>query len=773
MLQRYSMEYGTGHTRMVDKKRKFRKPQADPLIDIERNRCIMCTRCVRFCDEVGGEHVMGVFARGSDNYIGTFGQGPVSNLFSGNVIDLCPVGCLTSKPFRFRARVWELTQTQSTGVFDASGPKVTHWTRNGKLHRTTPPSRKYHDTYTVNEDTEEFIDNITRFGSDFSKHASRWDDPRVRFGQSLLPAAFPEAIRAAAVGLAAVKLEHGAQSIGVLVSPRATMEEGYLATKLARLAIGTDSIDWRSSFRSADHAAAADFALSRGDGDLSSPFDALLLVNGDYQHSVPTLALHLKERARILELPIIQVGHYHDPFFAQHARLSFHTKPGDTAKALAIMQALVVGGGDQSPRLAEFARLTGSTTTAVQQLVDILKGAKRGLVVQSLEDCNGRFLADEARGAIALRQALEGTWTYLPTARDRNAVGLRLVGAQPGLLPGDEGAVARAWRSSHLAVNDGLPAPSFIEAIEDGRIRGLVCIGADALSNFGDDDRTVRALSRLQFLVLTDLFDSPFAQKAHVFIGSASNLEREGTYCDIQGNLARLVQAEQPFGGAHADWETLAALIRALGVETGTKYASVQDVFDEMIHLLAPGFQGSFRGLELPGPANDHSVQDPGGARRMTPEYNPGDFRSDGAHFRFQSGEVIAIESIGAQSPGFEGEGLILTWSTNVRGADYHLERASIAHLLRTAPYAEFNLADAARLGIEENQLVAITLPDGTSWEAAARVRPGGPSAGSVHVPASAIGVDLRTLAANVRVRVEPLAERGAEQELIPAAVTN
>ncbi len=372
-----------------------------------------------------------------------------------------------------------------------------------------------------------------------------------------------------------------------------------------------------------------------------------------------------------------------------------------------------------------------------------------------------------------MRQALEGAWRYLPTARDRNAVGLRLVGAQPGLLPGEEGAVARAWRSSHIAVNDGIPAPSLIEAIEDGRIKGLVCIGADALSNFGDDDRTVRALARLQFFVLTDLFDSPFAQKAHVFIGAASNLEREGTYCDIQGNLARLVAAEPPFGGAHADWETLAALIRALGVEVGARYASAQDVFDEMIRLLAPGFQGSFRGLELPGPANDHSVQDPGGARRMTPEYNPGDYRTDGAHFRFPIGEIISGETLAAPQHAFEGEGLILTFSTNVRGADYHLERASIAHLLRTQPYAEFNLADAARLGIEENQLVAISLPDGTSWEAAARVRLGGPSAGSIHVPSSAIGVDLRTLGATVRVRVEPLAERGAEQELIPAAVTN
>ena len=107
MLQRYSMEYGTGTTRVADVRRRFQKPQFDPLIDIERNRCIMCTRCVRFCDEVSGEHTLGVFGHGNRNYIGTFGNGPVSDPFSGNVIDLCPVGCLTSKPFRFQARGWD------------------------------------------------------------------------------------------------------------------------------------------------------------------------------------------------------------------------------------------------------------------------------------------------------------------------------------------------------------------------------------------------------------------------------------------------------------------------------------------------------------------------------------------------------------------------------------------------------------------------------------------------------------------------------------------
>ena len=116
-LQKYAMDYGLDAARATHRRRRFPKPDFDPLIDIERNRCILCSRCVRFCDHVAGEHLMGVFARGDRDYIGTHDDGPVANILSGNVIDLCPVGALTAKSFRFKARSWELYQCKTTCVF--------------------------------------------------------------------------------------------------------------------------------------------------------------------------------------------------------------------------------------------------------------------------------------------------------------------------------------------------------------------------------------------------------------------------------------------------------------------------------------------------------------------------------------------------------------------------------------------------------------------------------------------------------------------------------
>ncbi|MCC5877189.1 MAG: molybdopterin-dependent oxidoreductase [Candidatus Sumerlaeia bacterium] len=748
MLQRYSMEYGTPHTRMRDPKRKYLKPEADPLIDIERNRCIMCTRCVRFCDEVAGEHVMGVFARGSDNYIGTFGQGPVANILSGNVIDLCPVGCLTSKPFRFKARVWELLQTQSTSIWDASGSKVTHWTRNGRLYRTTPPSRKYHGVYTVNEDTEEFIDNITRFGSDFPSHENRWDESRVKFGENLLPAAFTEAVRRVATGLKKVADEHGPDSLAILVSPRSSMEEGYLAQKLARDVIGTENIDWRVSFQTAEAAEAAAQAFQHANGDLEDGFDAVVVLNGDYLHSVPAFAMRLKEHARLTGKPIVQIGHHHDAFLAPHSKYKFHCAPGSTAKALQLLSKGV--GGDTSV-VSELAKIFSTESSRVEALITLLKGVEgRGLVLQSLEDLNGLLLPNEVPAALAFVGALGGGWKYIPTLRDRNAFGLHAVGAQP-----KADAEGKSVNARQLA-----------DAIEDGTIKGLLVLGADALHHSPDRERLLASLGKLDFYAVSDLFDSDYTRIADVYLAAASHLEKDGTFCDVEGNLARLASTEGLVGGARPEWEMLTGIATIMGSDNFA-YETVEDVFKEMMSVIAPDFKGTFKKLLLAGPRNDNSIKDPGGARTHTKDYNPGDYRTDGAHFRW-TGEPVAIDDQTAAprsvpESGFDG--FLLTWGEHVQGDDYHLNHASIVELLQKAPYVELNPVDAVKLGAETGDRGTLDI-NGESYEVELKVCEG-PAPGVVYLPAGLGGIKLSGLTDTQAVKLEvvksnALAEAGA-----------
>jgi NADH-quinone oxidoreductase subunit G len=731
-LQRYSMEYGQGHSRMHDPKRKFKKPQLDPLIDIERNRCIMCTRCVRFSDEVAGEHVMGVFARGNDNYIGTFGHGPVSNILSGNVIDICPVGCLTSKPFRFKARPWELHQTQSTSIWDSSGAKVTYWMRGGHLYRTTPPSRKNHDRYTINEDTEEFIDNLTRFGSDFPFHEDRWDESRVRIGSTLLPGAFVEAVRQTAEGLSSVKETFGPESVAVVLSPRLTMEEGYLAGKFARTVLGNDNVDWRMSFLTSEAADATQLAMANADGDLENGFDAVIVLNGDYLHTVPVFASRVKEYARLNQKPVIMIGHHHDRFLGAIASQKFYCKPGETAKALKLVAQ--ARGGDESVK-QELKALFGCCDDRFAKLWDVIsRPMKKALVIQNLDDMNGRYLPEEVPAALALKNALGEGWKYLPTLRARNAFGFYAVGAQPGR--------ALAYGGEKPAVPAGISARDLVEKIEAGQIKAVLCLGADTFHSFADQGALLGALDKLEFFALSDLFGSTYAEKAHVFFAAASHLEKNGTMCDLEGNLARISAADEPIGGSRPEWELLTGLANMMGA-TNFNYESVEDVFKEMMGVIAPEFRGSFRGLMLAGPTNDVSVADPGGARRLSPEYNPGDYRVDGAHFRWTGQPVAAADVRESRASAAAPEGqFLVTWGKHTQGDDWHLNRSSIAKILQIGPYAEVNVMDAFRLDIEDHAK-AILRFDGLELEVELRVCQG-PAPGTLYLPSGLGGIDMR-----------------------------
>jgi NADH-quinone oxidoreductase subunit G len=711
-LQRYSMEYGTGHTRMADKKRKFIKPQADPLIDIERNRCIMCTRCVRFCDEVGGEHVMGVFDRGDGNYIGTFGQGPVSNIFSGNVIDLCPVGCLTNKPHRFRARPWELQQTQSTCDLCSAGCKVTHWTRNERHYRTTPPSRLNFDHFTINEDTEEFICNQGRFGSDYTQHESRLDQSHVRRVGRLMPTSFEDAVAAAADRLRETVKAHGPASVALLVSPRATLEEGLLARDLAREVIGTPHVDWRSAFRTPAIAQAVSLALDAADGDLEHDPDVIVVLSGRLAHQAPVLALRLQELARRYQKTIVQIGHYHDPYLAAHAAHRFHVAPGRTAEALAAL-ASALASGDATALAASL----GSAQADAASLLAVLKAAERGLLVHALEDLGGLYAPAEVPTAARLTRALGDNWGYLPVVRDRNAVGLHRLAVEPGV--------------------DGLAAPALPAAIADGSIKALAVFGADALAALPAQEALQASLASLDTLIVADHFDNPYNRHASVFLALAGNLERDGSYADIEGNLALLKAAHPCAGGSRSGIDVLTALGRALGAPSFGADNPAQ-AFRLVRGELAPESICELADLELEGSTNSAhyvNIRPRGGARTRSAEDNPGNYRTDGLHLRGK--RAVALPEVPARCEAPAGD-LLLTWGPHVSGRGYVTDRAGQADILLPKPFLEVARADAARLGLRDGQFAVLTV-SGQRAKVAIRLS-GAPAPGTAYMSAGVYG---------------------------------
>ncbi len=777
MLQRYSMEYGVGHSSMADKKRKFRKPQFDPLIDIERNRCIMCTRCVRFCDEIAGEHLMGVFGRGNDNYIGTFGAGPVSSLFSGNVIDLCPVGCLTSKPYRFKARPWELAQAQSTCLGCSAGCKTTYWTRNGRLYRVTPPTRKRFDEFTLNEDTVEYLCNVGRFASDAAESVSRLRSPLARFAGArgngaaaaaargeLKPTTWEKALAEAAQRLRATIQAHGPESAAVLISPRATLEEGWAAARLAREALGTPHVDWRTFAPDARAAAAVSAALGGADGDLGAAPDVILVLNGDPARQVPVTALKIKEMARLEGARLVLLGHHHDAWLARWASLAWLCPPGETAMAVEALAGAL--GKSAAPAPAAGASAAGAPAPGtfeefIQRLLALLAGARSGLIVYSLEDARGLYAVEETRAVARLKAALGGAWKAMPILSARNAVGLDAVGAQS-----DGGARGAG------AGKPGRSAPEILDAAAAGDVKALVIFGQDALAHAPDQKKVEAALEKVETLVVLDLLPGPATERACAALPLAAPWENDGTLADIEGNLARLAANERPAeeNGPRPGALALLDLARALGKPLGGA-ATIEDLYKEWKECVIPEAPLRFDDLRLEGPGwefpiREASVREPQGlARDASPVDNPGDYHPT-AQRRWNGDPARALAAAAAGPPppvvkpsGSDEEFFAIAWR-QILDPDPWLDASGAIAILRPAPWVEIHPADAAALGIEDGAQVALAFAGesegGAEKTFTARVC-AGPARGCLYLPAGQAG--MAAGAARARI-LKPVAAR-------------
>ena len=235
-LQELSIGYGEDHSEYRENKRVVKDKDIGPLISTEMTRCIHCTRCVRFGDEIAGLRELGATGRGENMRIGTYIEKAVTSEMSGNVIDLCPVGALTSKPFRFTARAWEMTPRPSVAPHDCIGSNVTVWTRGNQVMRVDPRENE-----SINE---VWISDRDRFSYEALNESDRLLSPRIKRDGQWQEADWNTALHFAVEGLRATLGKHGVSQLGTLVSPSATVEEALLAQKVTR-GLGSAHVDHR------------------------------------------------------------------------------------------------------------------------------------------------------------------------------------------------------------------------------------------------------------------------------------------------------------------------------------------------------------------------------------------------------------------------------------------------------------------------------------------------------------------------------------------------
>ena len=500
-----------GETRFDGPKRHFAKPVAlSPQVLLDRERCIQCTRCTRFADEIAGEPQIELFERGPQEQIGVADGKPFDSYFSGNTVQICPVGALTGASYRFRARPFDLVSTPSVCEHCASGCRQRTDDRRGVVAR-----RLAGDDPQVNE---EWNCDKGRWAFTYATQPDRLAFPLVRDAEGeLRPASWPEAIAAAAAGLLA---ERGRAA--VLTWGRLTLEDSYAYAKFARLALDSNDIDMRARPHSAEETQfLAGSVAGQSSGVTYMGLEragAVLLAGFEPQDESPIVFLRLRKAARSRGLAVYSVAALAGPGLALMSGTLLPTVPGEETEMLG---RLASGSGldEAAAAAAQALRQPGAVILAGERLAEVpgaLSAAAR--------------LARETGARLA----------WIPRrAGERGAIE---AGALPTVLPGgravtDQAAraeVARAWGVASLPAEPGRDTSGILAAAAAGEIRALVVAGVDP-GDLPDPAAVLEALEAAQFVVSLELRASAVTDRADVVLPVAAVAEKEGTFVNWEG----------------------------------------------------------------------------------------------------------------------------------------------------------------------------------------------------------------------------------------------
>ncbi|MGI8938423.1 MAG: NADH-quinone oxidoreductase subunit NuoG [Iamia sp.] len=631
-LQDQAMSHGPGESRMVEEKRHFEKPiPVSDLVLLDRERCILCDRCTRFADEVAGEPLIHFMDRGNETQVNTFPDHPFASYFSGNTVQICPVGALTSTSYRFKARPWDLAQTESTCQGCAVGCRtVVDSSRNQVLRQNGV------DVDPVNWG---WLCDKGRYGYEAIESDDRLGAPLVRAAGAgeLEEASWSVALKAAAAALRTAKEGAGPESIAVLGGSRLTNEDAYAWAKLAKGILGTDHVDAQM----ADGLPAdAVLGLPRATIDgLCQPGGTILWIGPDPREDLPVLFLRLRHavlRDGVRLVAVTPTATILDDL----AVAAFHPAPSDLP---ALVSALVDG-----------ADAPGGTDASTLERA-------RGLLADDLTVALGRGSIAESAGyavdaAAIVARARPGA-RFLPLLRRANVNGALDMGLAPGVLPGRASLAAGADRLKvvwgAVPKGPGRDATGILQAAADGKVEVLVLLGADPLTDHPDRELATRALAGARTVIATDLFLTDSSSQADVVLAAAGPNEVDGTQTNIEGRISVLGHAVTAPGTARPDWMIAAELTRRLGADLGLE--SVADIWAEIVSV-APSHAGIT--AELLAASGDGVVAPLPAAPVGTTEVNQAGEALDGNDDRPDDGAPDAdIEGDATDAPEPSGEG--------------------------------------------------------------------------------------------------------------------
>ncbi len=573
-LQDQTLAFGPGESRFVEEKRHFEKPiPISDLVLLDRERCIQCGRCTRFAAEIAGDPLIDFGGRGGTTEVITYPDEPFSSYFSGNTVQICPVGALTASAYRFRARPWDLETVETSCQTCAVGCRGALQSTSNRIVRLLGV-----DSEPVNQG---WLCDKGRYGYEWVHRADRVRAPMMRKAGELVEVSWPEALDAAAAGLQRAT----AGRTAVIGGARGTNEDAYVWARFAKGVLGTDNVDAQlgdglpaevvlglpiATIADVDHARGDRASRPRPQGRAPGPLPPRASCRGR-----PRCARD-RDLATRVRAHQVRVGGA-----AARARRSRFDR--------AAVRRAVAGDGTASGD-GQIERATGALDGREGDIVVILG---RQSVAES---------ADAVVQAAAALAALPGA-KFLSALRRGNVRGALDLGLTPGFLPGrvtlDAGRdhFATAW--GRVPETRGLDTAGALAAAADGTIDTLVLLGTDPIADFPDRTVVNGALDAVKFVVAVGAFTADAAERADVFLPASVWGEKAGSTTNLEGRVLRLARLVSPDGTTMPDWRIAAELALRFGVDFG--FETVEDVQDEIARV-GPRARRRRRGAHPPCP---------------------------------------------------------------------------------------------------------------------------------------------------------------------------
>ena len=610
-LQDQALLDGPGQSRYIeDKRHKYKRHPLGELIVLDQERCVLCWRCIRFLDEWADDHELDRFGRGAGTRLDTFPGRPLRSKWQGNTIDICPVGALTSRVFRFEARVWELDNTASICPLCSVGCNILLGVKNNQIRRIVPrENMEVNDTWVCDKG---------RFAHGFVDHPDRLKTPLIRRDGALQPSTWDEVLDLIALRLSQVIQEDGPQAVAALGSTRVSNEANYLFQRFMRTVVGSNSVDHLGRMPTG--------VMALGSLPELEDKDAIFLLGTDPSTEAPLVELWLKKAAlrRGARLLVanprrIELCRYGGPWLGY--------RPGSETVLLNGLASAILDAGldsrgstrasnmdDFQAALQEYSpgrveAETGVSAGSLREAAQVLGQAANPLLLYGsawLRGIGAQGDVADARAPAPSLLALENLSLLLGgieagfLAEDNNTLGALEMGVVPDLYPGRRPSkdthsrarnrLASVW-GAKLSPVKGLGYDAMLAAAREGRLKAMWIMASDPASDCpvaGD------ALGRLPFLVVQDLFMTDTASLAEVVLPAASFAESDGSYTNLTGRLQAVRAAKRPPGQARVDWWIIAELAKRMvdgRQQKAWEFAGAESIFDEITRVL-PGYRG-------------------------------------------------------------------------------------------------------------------------------------------------------------------------------------